>query len=216
MKSEESADVLVTYGFTESDSILLSPLFHKLWDYTRMKCCPSYSCLEDTMLEGRRQGLRHIFVANGCMDFYLLDVALKKAASCGGEVAAVIFLGGVLQLSLDAAVKADVPIILADLEREDELSECARGVRSGKPYRSKSVYASNRRELEDFPEHWEQLSENEKICCALLLSNASQQEIASCMHIASSTAGTYISRVYRKFSVDGRVSLLQCFAGRNA
>lgn len=200
---------LVTAGFTHNEAILLSPLFRKLFHVRFIRICTELLEL-NSMLSPKT-----IVVCNGSSDFMQLDAVCIAASEKGSFVKACIFAGEIRSASLALARKSNIPVILAELQDEEELCECSKAVSDGRHYWSKSLSSYKMPQWESFDEYFRVLSIKERIACISMLQGYKHDIIASVLGVKKTTADTYCSRVFEKLGVQSLAQLFQYFAFRN-
>ncbi|MCR5762795.1 MAG: hypothetical protein K6G00_05355 [Treponema sp.] len=200
---------LITVGFTQNQAILLSPLFRKLFSFRFMQTCTQLMQLKAMISP------QDIIICNGSSDFLQLDAASIISEETGASISACIFTDEVKHATLTLALQNNIPVILAELCSEEELCECAKAIKEGRRYMSKSLSSCKIPHYTSFNEYFELLTIKERIACIGMLQGYKHDIIASMLQVKKSTADTYCSRVLEKFGINSIAQLFQYFSFRN-
>ncbi len=202
---------VITVGFTTNEAILLSPLFRRLYPARFICTCTELMNLKHII----EQDNDAIIICSGSMDFLELDAACLLAKQAGTQVSACIFTEAVKNATLALAEQHDIPVVLANLETEEELGECARAIQEHRRYKSKRLVHYKAPRCTSFDEYFNLLTIKERIACLGMLQGYKHDIIASMLGVKKTTADTYCSKVLSKFNAKSIAQLFQYFAFRN-
>lgn len=200
---------LITVGFTRNESIILSPLFRRLFLFKNIITNTNVFELKNQICS------ESLIVCNGSSDFLEMDAANIFAKECGAKITACIFTDIVKETSLTFAQQNNVQLIIGDLESEDEINDCIQAVRDERHYISKNLFSSKNIKLDSFEQYFNTLSVRERIACIGMLQGYRHDEIASHLGVSKSTVDTYCSKVLNKFGLASIAELVQFFAFKN-
>lgn len=195
---------VAVYGFTAHQSVLLSPFIRKIWNVGKIRQISSDSKL-DAEIEGS-----DLLIVNGSLDFFELEYSLSFAKKRADIQIACIAFNALTSAGYETLCRYDVPILIAGLKSENDISLCKDRIAKMGSFRitspSEEVVES------DYHEDFERLSPNEKYVTVCMLKGMKQESIAREMGLSPSTVGTYFSRIYKKCGVFSRNDLYRKFA----
>lgn len=192
------------YGFTANQQVLLTPFIRKLWDISKIRNLTQKSNLKEELKE------TELLVVNGCLDFFELEFVLSVADEKKGISVACIAYDKFSMTGYDTVRKHDVPVVIAGLIEENDISICREKIRKfgtlkiGEPS-EKTVESTCQ---EDFAK----LSPKERDVTTRMLKGMKQDAIARELGISPSTVGTYFSRIYKKCGVGSQNELYKKFS----
>lgn len=195
---------VAVYGFTEHQSVLLSPFIRKIWNVAKITVLNSESDLKKNFCNAS------LLVVNGCLDFFELEFILSLAQGEKELQLACIAFEPLTQAGYESICRHEVPVVISGFCTENDISLCRERIEKFGSYKvsytAPDVVESSCRE--DF----EKLSPNEKSVMVFMLRGMKQEAIARKLGISASTVGTYFSRIYKKCDVSSRNELYQKFA----
>ena len=204
---EDDARTVVTFNFSRNDVILLTPLIRRLWHTGRTAVCSGADELRNTLSQG------DVLLCNGLSDFFELDRAFAVAREKGAASTACICISAVRPCSVECARICGADVILAGLEREEELSECEREIAHGRRFWSKGSYALRTSDAKGFITYYRKLSGMERTVCTGLLEGKKHAAIALELGVMKASVDTYTARILKKFGVQSTVQLAKLLAG---
>ena len=185
---------VMSYGFSNNQIMLLSPLIRKMLSYRTIKVCTN---LDDYISEISNY---EILICNGSIDYYELYDVLKISKKKNINV--IVINWERLSTIRAKYIKIfDVNYVLTDISNETEISDCISAIKSNKKYYSPLFYSilesktSNRME---YSEIFENFSNREKLVFNFMIQGVKQERIAYILKLNKNTIATYCSRVLKK------------------
>ena len=194
---------VAVYGFTAHQLALLSPFVRKIWNVKKF-----FHLSYDSTLKSDLQNFE-LLIFNGNLDYYELDFLLSAASTFNSQKKCCIAFNTMTEAAVKTIRHYDVPIVLSDFKGEEEISDCSDRIRKLGSYRSFSKAENRTLSCENA---LSKLSANERYVVLCMLKGMKQDCIAREMGVASSTVGTYFSRIYRKCNVQTRNELYSLLA----
>ena len=199
---------VMSYGFSNNQIMLLSPLIRKMLSYRTIKVCTN---LDDYISEISNY---EILICNGSIDYYELYDVLKISKKKNINV--IVINWERLSTIRAKYIKIfDVNYVLTDFSNESEISDCISAIKSNKKYYSPLFYSilesktSNRME---YSEIFENFSNREKLVFNFMIQGVKQERIAYILKLNKNTIATYCSRVLKKSGVNTVLELYRKFA----
>ncbi len=195
---------VAVYGFTEHQSVLLSPFIRKIWSVAKITLLNSESDLKKSFCNAG------LLVVNGCLDFFELEFILSLAQGEKNLLLACIAFEPFTQAGYETVCRHEVPVVISGFCTENDISLCREKIERYGSYKISSTVPAV---VENsYREDFEKLSPNEKSVMVFMLRGMKQEAIARKLGISASTVGTYFSRIYKKCDVSSRNELYQKFA----
>lgn len=198
---------VMSYGFSNNQIMLLSPLIRKMLSYRTIKVCTN---LDDYISEISNY---EILICNGSIDYYELYDVLKISKKKNINV--IVINWERLSTIRAKYIKIfDVNYVLTDISNETEISDCISAIKSNKKYYSPPFYSilesktSNRME---YSEIFENFSNREKLVFNFMIQGVKQERIAYILKLNKNTIATYCSRVLKKSGVNTVLELYRKF-----
>ena len=198
---------VVTFNFSRSDIVLLTPLIRRLWHTGRTAVCSGIEELEAVFSQG------DVLLCNGLSDFFELDSAFAVAEKKHAASTACICISGVRPDSVECARICGADVILAGLENEEELSDCEWSIAAGRRFWSKGSFSFRAPSAKAFAAYYARLSGMERTVCTGLVTGKKYSAVALELGVATATVGSCAERIYRKFGVHSAVDLARLLAG---
>lgn len=199
---------LMSYGFSNNQMMLLSPLIRKMLTYRTITTCTN---LDDYLSEISNY---EILICNGSIDYYELYDVLKIAKKKNINVI-VINWERLSTIRAKYINNFDVKYVLTDISNETEITDCINAIKSNRTYYSPSFYSILKSKTSDrmeYSEIFEKFSNREKLVFNMMIQGIKQERIARLLNVNKNTIATYCSRVLKKSGVNGVLELYHKFA----
>ena len=191
------------YGFTAHQLALLSPFVRKIWNVKKF-----FHLSYDSKLKSDLQNFE-LLIFNGNLDYYELDFLLSAASHFIRQKKCCIAFNPMTEAAVKTLSHYDVPIVFSDFKGEEEVSDCSDRIKKLGSYRTFQKAENYTLSCENAIS---KLSASERYVLFCMLKGMKQDCIAREMGVASSTVGTYFSRIYRKCHVQTRNELYSLLA----
>ncbi len=199
------------YGFSKNAAIFMMPALRYIFGTA------SFTVFEfdPVLLKGQDENY-DVFCIDASLSFYELELAFKMLQSDKGNLPyiACITWDFVPEENIELMVDYKIPIIMFDLQNEEEFSFCRAAVSQKKTYRTKTTYNREGQGTyyRDSMTIYYSLSKNQKCAFLYMMSGKTQKEFQIDFGFKNlSTASTHWNMVLKKFNVENLYKLRRMF-----
>ena len=187
------------YGFTKNAFVFLQPALRYILGQNQFNYVGSVEQAWKTLSQA------DVICVNCGLTFYELGAAfniIEKLFPQSRPQIICLSWQNVPEENLDLMLEHKIPVIMFDLQSEEEFSLCSKAVTQGKSYRSKHTFNRNAELYCDNMELYSKLSKNQKYAFHYMMIGKSQKEFQLDFGFKSlSTAATHWNMVLQKFDV---------------
>ena len=199
---------VIVYGFSKNAGVFIQPAIK----YILGEVKSTYVSEIDSAW--KQFSSADVICINCGMTFYEMGLCFNIIEKVCENLPFIVCLSWqeVPEENLDVMLLHSVPVIMFDLESEEEFALCADAVRKGKNYRAKNTYNRNERFYCDRIENYLKLSRNQKYAFHYMMCGKSQKEFQIDFGFQSlSTASSHWNMVLQKFNVKNVYELRKLF-----